>query len=114
MSLYLNWRDIISMNQNIIDSLEHNYMPYTAHVILQRALPEIDGFKPSQRRILYTMYNMNLLGKLRKKSQSIVGQTMFLHAHGDCLHEDTIVTMTNGNTKTIKELYLEGHEVEVL
>lgn len=85
------------MNQNIIDSLEHNYMPYTAHVILQRALPEIDGFKPSQRRILYTMYNMNLLGKLRKKSQSIVGQTMFLHAHGDSSIYETLVRMSKDN-----------------
>ena len=85
------------MNENITDSLESNYMPYTAHVILQRALPEIDGLKPSQRRILYTMYKMGLLKGNRKKSQSIVGQTMFLHAHGDASIYETLVRMTKDN-----------------
>lgn len=72
-------------------------MPYTAHVIMQRALPEIDGFKPSQRRILYTMYKMNLLNGGRKKSQGIVGQTMFLHPHGDMAIYETLVRMTIDN-----------------
>lgn len=68
-------------------------MPYTAYVILERALPEIDGFKPSQRRILYTMYKMGLLKGSRKKSQGIVGSTMFLHPHGDGAIYETMVRM---------------------
>lgn len=69
-------------------------MPYSAYVILERALPEIDGFKPSQRRILYTMYKMGLLNGARKKSQGIVGQTMFLHPHGDASIYETLVRMS--------------------
>jgi DNA gyrase subunit A len=69
-------------------------MPYSAHVILDRALPEIDGFKPSQRRILYTMYKMGLLKGARKKSQGVVGSTMFLHPHGDQTIYDTLVRMS--------------------
>lgn len=74
--------------------LKNNFMPYTAHVILDRALPEIDGFKPSQRRILYTMYKMGLLKGARKKSQGVVGSTMFLHPHGDMTIYDTLVRMS--------------------
>jgi DNA gyrase subunit A len=81
------------IKQNITDTLESNYMPYTAYVILERALPEIDGFKPSQRRILYTMYKMGLLKGSRKKSQGIVGSTMFLHPHGDGAIYETMVRM---------------------
>jgi DNA gyrase subunit A len=81
------------IKQNITDTLRENYMPYTAYVILERALPEIDGFKPSQRRILYTMYKMGLLKGGRKKSQGIVGQTMFLHPHGDGAIYETLVRM---------------------
>lgn len=87
----------MSINQNITDSIESNYMPYTAHVILHRALPEIDGFKPSQRRILYTMYKMGLLNSARKKSQGVVGQTMFLHPHGDISIYETLVRMSRDN-----------------
>jgi DNA gyrase subunit A len=72
-------------------------MPYTAHVIMQRALPEIDGLKPSQRRILYTMYKMGLLKGNRKKSQGVVGQTMFLHPHGDMAIYETLVRMAKDN-----------------
>jgi len=81
------------VKQNITDTLEDNYMPYSAYVILERALPEIDGFKPSQRRILYTMYKMGLLKGARKKSQGIVGSTMFLHPHGDGAIYETMVRM---------------------
>lgn len=69
-------------------------MPYTAHVIMDRALPEIDGFKPSQRRILYTMMTMGLLKGGRKKSQGVVGQTMFYHPHGDASIYETLVRMS--------------------
>lgn len=82
------------MDKEIKDLLVDNYMPYTAYVIRERALPEIDGFKPSQRRILYTMYKMGLLKGVRKKSQGIVGQTMFLHPHGDGAIYETLVRMT--------------------
>ncbi|AGI11733.1 DNA topoisomerase II [Bacillus phage vB_BanS-Tsamsa] len=81
------------IEQNIIDAIRGNYMPYTAHVILDRALPEIDGFKPSQRRILETARRMGLLNGARKKSQGIVGQTMFLHPHGDGAIYETLVRM---------------------
>lgn len=81
------------IQQNIIDILTENYMPYSAYVIFDRALPEIDGFKPSQRRILYTMFKMGLLKGNRKKSQGVVGQTMFLHPHGDGAIYETMVRM---------------------
>jgi hypothetical protein len=64
------------VEQDINDTLRQNYMPYAMSVILSRAIPEIDGFKPSHRKLLYTMYNMNLLGSARTKSANIVGQTM--------------------------------------
>ncbi|MCH5585418.1 DNA topoisomerase (ATP-hydrolyzing) subunit A [Shimazuella sp. AN120528] len=83
--------------QNITQSLKDNYMPYTAHVIMHRALPEIDGLKPSQRRILYTMFQMGLLKSGRKKSQGVVGQTMFLHPHGDMAIYETLVRLTKDN-----------------
>jgi DNA gyrase/topoisomerase IV subunit A len=83
--------------QNITKSLKDNYMPYTAHVIMHRALPEIDGLKPSQRRILYTMFQMGLLKSGRKKSQGVVGQTMFLHPHGDMAIYETLVRLTKDN-----------------
>lgn len=82
------------IEQGIISSIRNNYMPYTAYVILERALPEIDGFKPSQRRILYTMYKMGLLKGGRKKSQGVVGSTMFLHPHGDGAIYETLVRMS--------------------
>lgn len=82
------------IEQSIIETLIKNYMPYTAYVITERALPEIDGFKPSQRRILYTMMKMGLLKGNRKKSQGVVGQTMFLHPHGDSAIYETMVRMS--------------------
>ncbi|MFQ3543452.1 DNA topoisomerase (ATP-hydrolyzing) subunit A [Halobacillus rhizosphaerae] len=82
------------IEQNIIDTLTNNYMPYTAYVIRERALPEIDGFKPSQRRILYTMMKMGLLKGSRKKSQGVVGRTMFLHPHGDMAIYEALVRMS--------------------
>lgn len=82
---------IIQMDTTTV--LKTNFMPYSAHVILDRALPEIDGFKPSQRRILYTMYKMGLLKGARKKSQGVVGSTMFLHPHGDQSIYETMVRM---------------------
>lgn len=81
------------IEQSIIEALINNYMPYTAYVIQERALPEIDGFKPSQRRILETMRKMGLLTSGRKKSQGVVGQTMFLHPHGDSAIYETMVRM---------------------
>lgn len=81
------------LEESIIDLLINNYMPYTAYVITDRALPAIDGFKPSQRRILYTMFKMGLLKGGRKKSQGIVGSTMFLHPHGDGAIYETMVRM---------------------
>ncbi|PGO60568.1 DNA gyrase/topoisomerase IV subunit A [Priestia megaterium] len=85
------------LQQNITETLTHNYMPYSVYVILHRALPEIDGLKPSQRRILYTMYKMGLLSGARKKSQGVVGQTMFLHPHGDMAIYETLVKMSRDN-----------------
>lgn len=85
------------IEQKITETLEKNYMPYSAYVILERALPEIDGFKPSQRRILYTMFKMGLLKGNRKKSQGVVGQTMFLHPHGDMAIYETLVRMSKDN-----------------
>ena len=67
------------LEQPIVDTLEWNYMPYAMSVIISRAIPEIDGFKPSHRKLLYTMYQMHLLGGNRTKSANIVGQTMRLN-----------------------------------
>lgn len=81
----------------ITDSLKENYMPYAMSVIISRAIPEIDGFKPSQRKILYTMYRMGLMKGARAKSADIVGQTMALNPHGDQAIYETMVRMTRGN-----------------
>ena len=69
--------------QNISETLETNFMPYAMSVIISRAIPEIDGLKPSHRKLLYTMYKMKLLGGEKTKSSNIVGQTMKLNPHGD-------------------------------
>jgi DNA gyrase subunit A len=69
--------------QLITDTLEKNYMPYAMSVIVSRAIPEIDGFKPSHRKLLYTMYKMGLMNGQKTKSANIVGQTMRLNPHGD-------------------------------
>jgi DNA gyrase subunit A len=83
--------------KNIIETLEENYMPYAMSVIVSRALPEIDGFKPSHRKLLYTMYKMGLLTGARTKSANIVGQTMRLNPHGDSAIYETMVRMARGN-----------------
>ncbi len=83
--------------QNIVDTLETNYMPYAMSVIVSRALPEIDGFKPSHRKLLYTMYKMGLLGGALTKSANVVGQTMKLNPHGDAAIYETMVRLTRGN-----------------
>lgn len=81
----------------ITDTLRSNYMPYAMSVIVSRAIPEIDGFKPSQRKLLYTMYRMGLNKELRAKSADIVGQTMAFNPHGDQTIYETMVRMTRGN-----------------
>jgi DNA gyrase subunit A len=82
--------------QPITDTLEVNYMPYAMSVIVSRAIPEIDGFKPSHRKLLYTMYKMGLLSGGRTKSANIVGQTMHLNPHGDAAIYDTMVRLSKG------------------
>ncbi|MEY8389507.1 DNA topoisomerase (ATP-hydrolyzing) subunit A [Oscillospiraceae bacterium 38-13] len=84
------------VEQPITDTLETNYMPYAMSVIVSRAIPEIDGFKPSHRKLLYTMYKMGLLTGGRTKSANIVGQTMRLNPHGDAAIYDTMVRLSRG------------------
>lgn len=84
-------------NQPITETLEQNYMPYAMSVIVSRAIPEIDGFKPSHRKLLYTMYKMGLLNGSRTKSANVVGQTMKLNPHGDAAIYETMVRLTRGN-----------------
>ncbi|HHU11730.1 MAG TPA: topoisomerase IV [Clostridiaceae bacterium] len=83
--------------QPITETLRENYMPYAMSVIVSRAIPEIDGFKPSHRKLLYTMYRMKLLGGARAKSADVVGQTMALNPHGDQAIYETLVRLTRGN-----------------
>ena len=83
--------------QAISETLEINYMPYAMSVIVSRAIPEIDGFKPSHRKLLYTMYKMGLLTGSRTKSANIVGQTMRLNPHGDAAIYETMVRLSRGN-----------------
>ncbi|HOA97569.1 MAG TPA: DNA topoisomerase (ATP-hydrolyzing) subunit A [Acetivibrio saccincola] len=85
------------IEQKIVDTLESNYMPYAMSVILSRAIPEIDGLKPSHRKLLYTMYKMGLLTGGRTKSANVVGQTMKLNPHGDMAIYETLVRLTRGN-----------------
>ena len=82
--------------KDIVSTLEENYMPYAMSVIVSRVLPEIDGFKPSHRKLLYTMYKMGLLTGARTKSANIVGQTMRLNPHGDAAIYDTMVRLSKG------------------
>ena len=84
------------LEQPITETLELNYMPYAMSVIVSRAIPEIDGFKPSHRKLLYTMYQMKLLSGSRTKSANIVGQTMKLNPHGDAAIYDTMVRLSRG------------------
>ena len=84
------------VEQPITATLDENYMPYAMSVIVSRAIPEIDGFKPSHRKLLYTMYKMGLLTGARTKSANIVGQTMRLNPHGDAAIYDTMVRLSKG------------------
>ena len=84
------------VRQQITSTLETNFMPYAVSVILSRAIPEIDGFKPSHRKLLYTMYQMGLLSGARTKSSNIVGQTMKLNPHGEAAIYDTMVRLSRG------------------
>ncbi|MBR2025102.1 MAG: topoisomerase IV [Clostridia bacterium] len=83
--------------QPITDTIETNYMPYAVSVMVSRAIPEIDGFKPSHRKLLYTMYKMGLLNGHRTKSANIVGETMKLNPHGDASIYETMLRLTRGN-----------------
>lgn len=84
--------------QEVVETLEKNYMPYAMSVIVSRAIPEIDGLKPSHRKLLYTMYKMGLLNGPRTKSANVVGQTMKLNPHGDMAIYETLVRLTRGNS----------------
>ena len=86
-----------TVEQGVSETLEVNYMPYAMSVIVSRAIPEIDGFKPSHRKLLYTMYKMGLLNGSRTKSANIVGQTMRLNPHGDAAIYETMVRLARGN-----------------
>ena len=83
--------------QPITETIETNYMPYVVSVMVSRAIPEIDGFKPSHRKLLYTMYRMGLMNGARRKSANIVGETMKLNPHGDASIYETMVRLTRGN-----------------
>lgn len=87
----------IIQEQQITETLEENFMPYAMSVIISRAIPEIDGFKPSHRKLLYTMYKMGLLNGNLTKSANVVGQTMKLNPHGDAAIYETMVRLTEGN-----------------
>ena len=87
----------VVLDQPITETLDSNYMPYAMSVIVSRAIPEIDGFKPSHRKLLYTMYKMGLLTGSRTKSANIVGQTMRLNPHGDQAIYETMVRLAKGN-----------------
>ncbi len=94
----------IVKEQKILETLEYNYMPYAMSVIVSRAIPEIDGLKPSHRKLLYTMYKMGLLNGGRTKSANIVGQTMKLNPHGDAAIYETMVRLTEGNSALLLPL----------
>lgn len=90
--------------EGITETLEKNYMPYAMSVIISRAIPEIDGFKPSHRKLLYTMYKMGLLGGGRTKSANVVGSTMKLNPHGDMAIYETMVRLTEGHMALLHPL----------
>ena len=90
--------------QPITETIEKNYMPYVMSVIVSRAIPEIDGFKPSHRKLLYTMFKMGLLTGHRTKSANVVGQTMKLNPHGDMAIYETMVRLTRGNEALLHPL----------
>ncbi len=91
-------------DQFITDTLEQNYMPYAMSVIISRAIPEIDGLKPSHRKLLYTMYKMGLLTGQKTKSANVVGQTMKLNPHGDMAIYETMVRLARGNEALLHPL----------
>ncbi len=93
----VEYKEAYIENQPITDTIEKNYMPYVMTVIVSRAIPEIDGFKPSHTKLLYTMYKMGLLTDQRTKSANVVGQTMKLNPHGDAAIYETLVRLTRGN-----------------
>lgn len=90
--------------QPIVETLKTNYMPYAMSVIVSRAIPEIDGLKPSHRKLLYTMYKMGLLKGQKTKSANVVGQTMKLNPHGDMAIYETLVRLTSGNMSLLHPL----------
>ena len=100
----MNEENILLSMEGITETLEKNYMPYAMSVIISRAIPEIDGFKPSHRKLLYTMYKMNLLGGNRTKSANVVGQTMKLNPHGDAAIYETMVRLTEGHMALLHPL----------
>ena len=90
--------------QPITETIEKNYMPYVMSVIVSRAIPEIDGLKPSHRKLLYTMYKMGLLTGAKTKSANVVGQTMKLNPHGDAAIYETMVRLTRGHAALLHPL----------
>ncbi len=105
-SAYIEGAGIVA-EEKITETLEKNYMPYAMSVIISRALPEIDGFKPSHRKLLYTMYKMGLLSGQRTKSANVVGQTMKLNPHGDAAIYETMVRLSRGN-ETLLHPYVDS------
>ena len=95
------------VEQLVSETLETNYMPYAMSVIMSRAIPEIDGFKPSHRKLLYTMYKMGLINGGRIKSANIVGRTMQLNPHGDAAIYETMVRLAKGN-ETLLHPYIDS------
>ena len=95
------------VSQPITRTLETNYMPYAMSVIVSRAIPEIDGLKPSHRKLLYTMYKLGLMGQERTKSANVVGSTMRLNPHGDAAIYETMVRMSRGN-ETLLHPYVDS------
>ena len=95
--------------QKIDETLELNYMPYAMSVIVSRALPEIDGFKPSHRKLLYTMYTMGLMKGARTKSANVVGQTMKLNPHGEGAIYETLVRLDTGTRRAAARSLIQGN-----
>ena len=96
----------------ITNTLTDNFMPYAMSIILSRAIPQIDGFKPSHRKLLYTMYNMGLLQSGTIKSANIVGRTMQLNPHGDAAIYETMIRLSRGN-ETLLYPYVESTSVKL-
>ena len=99
-----NLETAVTRDQRITETLESNYLPYAMSCIVSRALPEIDGLKPSHRKLLYTMYKMGVLKGNRTKSANVVGQTMRLNPHGDAAIYETMVRLARGNETLLHPL----------